>query len=86
MAENPSKSGKLLKLNANPSFLGDFGLIKVVLDQEEKEEAEDNTFPKGPSNLKMWEYQLVSDASMTTRMKCAMTMATYKKTICSSLM
>ena len=30
LAENPSKSGKRLKPNAIPSFLGDVGLIKVV--------------------------------------------------------
>ena len=32
LAENPSKSGKRLKPNAIPSFLGDVGLIKVVLE------------------------------------------------------
>ena len=32
LAENPSKSGKHLKPKAIPSFLGDIGLIKVVLN------------------------------------------------------
>jgi hypothetical protein len=30
MAENPSKSGKRLKLKSIPSFLRDVGIIKVV--------------------------------------------------------
>ena len=41
MAENPSKSGKRLKLKSIPSVLGDVGLIKVI--------SEMGTFAKLPT-------------------------------------